>query len=203
MHRQPNLHGPQLDQSGVALLLIDVINDLDFPESESLRAFAEPMARQIAALRSRADAANIPVIYANDNFGRWRSDFQAQIQHCLEDGVPGQFLSEALRPQAHHYFVLKPRHSAFYCTPLELLLNQLGVHTLILTGLAGNICVLFTAHDAYLREYNLIVPADGMASNTAEENARASAQMEAILKADIGPAVALTEDRLRQLAQPG
>lgn len=200
MSSPPNLHGEDIKSSAVALILIDVINDLDFPESEALRESARPMAQQIAALRLRADAEGIPVIYANDNFGRWRSDFQAQIKHCLRDDVPGKFLTELLRPQPHHYFVLKPRHSAFYGTPLEILLKQLGVRTLILAGMAGNICVLFTAHDAYLREFNLIIPSDCIASNTAEENQQCLEQMQSILKAEIAPSAELTTTRLQQLA---
>ena len=197
----PTSNANEESPSAVALLLIDVINDLDFPESGDLLELARPMAQRIAELRSRADAEGIPVIYANDNFGRWRSDFQAQIDHCLNDNVPGKFLTELLRPQPHHYFVLKPRHSAFYCTPLDLLLQQLGVDTLILTGLAGNICVLFTAHDAYLREFHLVIPADCLASNTRELNAQSLQQMQSILKAEIGPAATLTSERLRQLAR--
>lgn len=201
MSGPPNLHGEDLKSAAVALILIDVINDLDFPESEALLESARPMAQQIAALRSRADAEKIPVIYANDNFGRWRSDFQAQIEHCLQDNVPGKFLTELLRPQSHHYFVLKPRHSAFYGTPLEILLKQLGVRTLILTGMAGNICVLFTAHDAYLREFNLIIPSDCIASNTVNENQRCLEQMKSILKAETTPSSELTTTRLRRLAE--
>ncbi|HUQ72275.1 MAG TPA: isochorismatase family cysteine hydrolase [Planctomycetaceae bacterium] len=199
--KAPNLHGGEKATCGVALLLIDVINDLDFPEGEQLLQWALPMARRIAELRRRAAQCGVPLIYANDNFGRWRSDFRAQIQHCLEGGVIGRPIAELLVPGPHDYFVLKPRHSAFYCTTLELLLKHLGVRTLILAGLAGNQCVLFTASDAYLREFRLIVPRDCVASNTEAENEQSLRHMEQVLKADIRPEGDLTDERLNRLAK--
>ena len=120
----------------------------------------------------------------NDNFGRWQSNFHTQVEHCLEDGVRGRELVEELRPEADDYFVLKPKHSGFFSTTLDILLEYLGAKTLILTGIAGNICVLFTANDAYLRDFGLIVPRDAVASNTEEENDHALEQMAKILKAD-------------------
>lgn len=187
-----DLHGSAPDKSHVALLLIDVINDLDFPESEQLLQFALPMARSIAALKDRARRAGIPVIYVNDNFGRWRSDFNAQVEHCLRDGVPGRPLVEQLRPTADDYFVLKPKHSGFFSTTLDTLLEYLEVKHLILAGIATNICVLFTANDAYMRDFRLTVPCDCVAANTDEENSRALEQMRLVLKANTGPSTELS-----------
>src|SRR6187549_3071455 len=96
--RNRNLHGNAPDKADVALLLIDVINDLEFPEGDQLLRFALPMARQVADLKQRARRENVPVIYVNDNFGRWRSDFSAQVEHCLQDGVRGRPVVELLRP---------------------------------------------------------------------------------------------------------
>jgi len=143
------------------------------------------MARRIAELKRRAREAGIPTIYANDNFGRWQSDFRRVVQHCLEDGVPGEAVARILQPEDDDYFVLKPKHSAFYSTTLDTLLTYLGARTVILTGIAGNICILFSANDAYMRDLNLFVPADCVVSNTAEENRHALEQMRKILKADI------------------
>ena len=151
-----------------ALLLIDVINDLT-EGGEQLFKYALPMARRIAALKRRAKQSGIPVIYANDNFGKWRSDLSKLIDHCLESGVRGKPMVELLRPDEDDYFVLKPKHSAFFSTTLETLLIYLNVKTLIITGVAGNICVLFTANDAYMRDFNIVIPADCVASNDAEE----------------------------------
>src|SRR5688572_20575821 len=176
-----DLHGNAPDKSGVALLLIDVINDLDFPEAEKLLRHALPMARQLAALKVRVKRHGIPVVYVNDNFGRWRSDFNAQVEHCLDDQVPGKPIVALLRPEADDYFVLKPKHSGFFSTTLDTLLEYLGVKTVILGGIATNICVLFTANDAYMRDLHLVVPCDCAASNTHEEHENALEQMRTVL----------------------
>jgi nicotinamidase-related amidase len=182
--RNPDLHGSAPDKSDVALLIIDMINDLDFPEGRQLLEHALPAARQIATLKHRAKEQGIPVIYVNDNFGRWRSDFRAQVEHCLKDGTRGQPIAELLKPDQDDYFVLKPKHSGFFSTTLDVLLEYLETKTLILVGVAANICVLFTANDAYLRDFQLIVPHDCVASNTIEDHDNALEQMRAVLKAD-------------------
>ena len=123
----------------------------------------------------------------NDNFGRWRSDFRGIVAYCLEHDVPGRPVAKILVPDPEDYFVLKPKHSAFYGTALDVLLEALSVRTLILTGVAGNICVLFSANDAYMRDYRVIVPADCVESNSEQENSHALQQMARALKADIRP----------------
>jgi nicotinamidase-related amidase len=190
--KNEDLHGMAPDKSDVALLLIDVINDLDFPEGDQLLRFAMPMARQIAALKRRAKAEGVPVLYVNDNFGRWRSNFSAQVEHCLKDGVRGKSVVELLRPGEDDYFVLKPKHSGFFSTTLDTLLQYLGVKAVVLTGMAANICVLFTANDAYMRDLHLAVPEDCVASNTEEENRYALDQMRRVLKADTRPSTELS-----------
>jgi nicotinamidase-related amidase len=193
-----DLHGSAPDKSGAALLLIDVINDFDFPEGEQLLQLAIPVGKNIAGLTHRARAAGIPVIYVNDNFGRWQSNFNAQVEHCLNDGVRGQPIVELLKPEPADYFVLKPKHSGFYSTTLDLLLRYLGVSTVVLTGMAGNICVLFTANDAYMRDLRLLVPSDCTASNTKEENNHALDQMARIMKADVRPSDQWTFESLQE-----
>ena len=197
-HQNSDLHGNAPDKSILALLLIDVINDLDFPEGNKLLKHALPMARRIATLKEQAKQVGIPVVYVNDNFGRWRSDFNAQVEHCLKDGVLGQPIAELLRPEDDDYFVLKPKHSGFFSTTLDTLLEYLGVKTVILTGIAANICVLFTANDAYMRDLRLIVPSDCVASNTEGENRYALEQMEKVLKADIRPSGEISLEALKR-----
>ena len=181
--KNPDLHGSAPDKSGMALLLIDVINDLEFPEAEQMLDAATKMARQIARLKKRAHRARVPAIYVNDNFGKWNSDFRATIEHCAEKNVRGREIVKMLKPAEQDYFVLKPKHSGFFSTSLEMLLRYLGSETLILTGIAGNFCVLFTANDAYMRDYKLIVPRDCTVSNTAKENEEALQLMRKFLKA--------------------
>ncbi|HEX4130642.1 MAG TPA: isochorismatase family cysteine hydrolase [Pirellulales bacterium] len=193
-----DLHGNAPDKSDVVLLIIDMINDLEFPGADRLLEYALPTARRIVALKRRARAAGVPIIYVNDNFGRWRSNFSAQVEHCLHDNVRGRPLAELLQPDDDDYFVLKPKHSGFFSTTLDLLLEHLQARCVVLTGIAGNICVLFTAHDAYLRDLRVVVPADCVASNTVEENCNALEQMAKVVKADTRRS---TEIDFKQLAK--
>jgi nicotinamidase-related amidase len=203
-HRNKDLHGNAPDKSGVAMLLIDVINDFDFDEADELLRYALPMAHQLAALKARAKREAVPVIYVNDNFGRWRSDFKAQVHHCLGEEVRGKAVVELLRPEDDDYFVLKPKHSGFFSTSLDILLEYLEVDTLVLTGLATNICVLFTANDAYMRDFRLVVPRDCAAANTEDDHDYAMNQIGTILKADTRLSTEISFDALnRSAAQRG
>jgi nicotinamidase-related amidase len=199
--KNEDLHGNVPDKAEVALLLIDVINDLEFEDGERLLEHALPMAGRLAALKRRAKQAGIPAIYVNDNFGKWQSDFNKLLAHCLEEDVRGKPLVERLKPEEDDYFVLKPKHSGFFSTTLDTLLEYLQARTLILAGLAGNICVLFTANDAYMRDFHLVVPSDCVASNSAEENQHALELMKTVLKADTRPSTELDLDELK--AAPG
>ncbi len=181
-------------RNSTALLLIDVVNDLDFPESTKLRVHALPMARNLARLKARAYEHQLPCIYVNDNFGQWKSDFRATVAHCLRPESKGAEVTRILQPKEDDYFVLKPKHSGFYQTNLEVLLDYLKVSTLILTGIAANICVLFTANDAYMRDYHLYVPPDCVASNTQKETDYSLEQMQQLLKADIRPSTEISFD---------
>jgi nicotinamidase-related amidase len=178
--------------AGTALLLIDVVNDLAFDGSEPIVEQAEAMAIRLAAFKRRAAAAGVPAIYINDNFGQWRSDFRQTVAHCTRPAAPGHVVSRRLRPTAKDYFVLKPKHSGFYDTTLDTLLGTLGVRRVIVTGIAGNICVLFTANDAYMRELAIYAPADCIVSNTAADNAYALRQIGGVLKGQLAASTHLT-----------
>jgi nicotinamidase-related amidase len=180
-----DLHGNAPDNSSVVLLLVDVINDLEFPGGEVLARHALPAARNIATLKDKATRAGIPTIYVNDNFGKWRSDFRTLVSHCIDDDTRGRPIAEILKPQPEDYFVLKPKQSGFYSTTLDLLLQYLGAHTLILTGFATDICVLLTASDAHLRDYRVLVPRDCVAAEDEQEHARSLNYMQRVLEADI------------------
>ena len=196
--KNEDLHGNVPDTSPIALIIIDVINDLEFEGGEELLQYMLPLAERLAAFKRRAKEAGIPVIYVNDNFGKWQSDFSKLVAHCLEDGVRGQPVVELLKPDEDDYSVLKPKHSGFFSTTLDTLLAYLRAKTLVLTGVAGNICVLFTANEAYMRDYHLIVPADCVASESQEENDHALAQMAKVLKADITPSTKLDLDEVKR-----
>jgi len=198
--KNEDLHGNVPDKAEVALLLIDVINDLEFGSGDELLRHALPMAGRLAGLKRRAKRAGVPVVYVNDNFGKWQSDFKKILAHCLEEDVRGRPLAELLRPDDDDYFVLKPKHSGFFSTTLDILLDYLGVKTLVLTGLTGDICVLFTAHDAYMRDFNLVIPSDCVASNDPEENRYTLEKMERLLKADTRPSDELDFEELKARA---
>jgi len=180
-----------LPVAGTALLLIDVINDLAFEGSDMLVAQAEPMATRLAALKRRARAAGVPAIYINDNFGQWRSDFRQTVAHCTSPRSPGRRVSRRLKPTSRDYFVLKPKHSGFFDTTLDTLLETLRIHRVIVTGIAGNICVLFTANDAYMRDLKLFAPADCIVSNTTSDNDHALRQIQAVLKGNVAESTRL------------
>jgi len=176
-----DLHGNVPDQCSVALLLIDVINDMEFDSGAALLKSALPAARRLADLRRRAQQAGVPVIYVNDNFGKWRSDFRRQLGHVLEDGVRGQPVAELLRPDDKDYLVLKAKHSGFYHTQLDLLIDYLKVKTVVLTGFTTDNCVLFTASDAFLRDLEIIVPPDCVAAAKPDYHERALEHMTRVL----------------------
>jgi nicotinamidase-related amidase len=183
--RTHDLHGNAPDTCRVALLIIDMINAFDFAGAETMLPRALAAARATAALKRRARRAGVPVVYVNDNFGRWRSDFHDVLEHCLRS--PGRDIAALLKPQPDDYFVLKPKHSGFQYTTLDVLLDHLGCETLVLTGVAGNFCVLFTAHDAYMRDFRLVVPGDCIASATQADDRAALEHMAKVTKADVRP----------------
>jgi len=197
-NKNENLHGMVPDKSDVVLLLIDVINDLEWEGGEQLLPFALPMAQRISELKQRAHDANIPVIYVNDNFGQWKSERRALIRHCLEDEVRGQEIVKILVPDDDDYFVLKPKHSGFFSTNLDILLEYLGAKTLILTGTAGDVCVLFTANDAYMRDFTIVAPRDCIASNTKAGNDNALELIERVLKGDTRASHEINFDEWKQ-----
>ena len=182
-----DLHGNVPDQCSVALLLIDVINDMEFDEGEALLRNALPAATSLARLKGRAKEARVPVIYVNDNFGKWRSDFRQQLGHVLEDGVRGEPLAKLLRPDDEDYFVLKAKHSGFYHTQLDLLMDYLQVRTVVLAGFATDMCVLFTASDAYLRDLHIVVPPDCSAAVSQTHHRTALEHMSRVLHVKTTP----------------
>jgi nicotinamidase-related amidase len=182
--KRPSISVPA---AGSALILIDVINDLAFPGAGPLIEAAEAMAPRLARFKARAARAGVPCVYVNDNFGQWRSDFKSTVAHCTAAASKGRRVSKRLRPTRRDYFVLKPMHSGFYSTALEMLLRDLQVRRVILTGIAGNICVLFTASDAHMRGLRIYAPGDCIVSNTADDNESALQQIKRVMKGRVEP----------------
>ena len=199
----PDLHGSAPDSSPVALLLIDVINDFEFEDGGQLLKQTEPAARRIAQLKKRARAAEVPVVYANDNFGRWQSNFEDVVARCTAEDARGRAVVQRLQPDDEDYFILKPKQSAFYQTTLTTLLDHLGVRTLVLTGVTADICVLFTAVGAYMQGMRLVIPPDAVASVEPGHTDDALGYARRVLGARTPSAAELDFDRLARVAEEG
>jgi nicotinamidase-related amidase len=183
--KNDDLHGNVPDRSAIALLLVDVINDMEFDGGEALLAQALPAAARIAELKHVAKSAGVPVIYANDNFGRWRSDFRDVVERCLTGDVRGEPVAHLLVPEPDDYFILKPKHSAFHATALDTLLRYLHAERLVIAGFTADACVLVTAAEAHMRDYRVTVPSDCVASRSAAHTRAALAHMERVLDVEV------------------
>jgi nicotinamidase-related amidase len=168
-----------------AVLALDLINDFSFPDGPAVRRALTARVRHITQLLGRARNAGIPVIYANDNLGAWRSDSPALIAHCTRKGLPGAGIVKALSPARWDFIVLKPRHSAFFGTPLEVLLNDQHIDTLIISGTSAESCVWMTACDAHTRGFDLVIPADTLAGASAAALRRTLTSLKEVLGARV------------------
>ena len=169
----PSQSSQRASQRHSALLIVDMVSEYDFPDAERILKGARQAAKAIARLKQRAHAAKMPVIYVNDTAGKWESDQRAFVQRCLKPTARGREVVQLIAPSEHDYFIFKPKHSAFFGTPLHTLLQQLKVSTLILTGVTSHQCVLFTAMDAHVREYDLIIPPDCIGAASAADTKHA------------------------------
>jgi nicotinamidase-related amidase len=181
------LRPAKLPTSQRVLLLVDFITSLDFPGADQLAPHALDAARATAALKQRLHAQGVPAIYANDNYGVWQSDFHSLVSTCLGLEGPAGEIARLLYPQADDITILKPRHSAFYASALELLLTEMGAREIVICGLATDMCVQLTAADAFLREYKVWVPRDCNAAETLQAKETAMAYMANVLKCDVRP----------------
>ena len=181
------LAATRLPPSERVLLLVDFINPLNFPGAEQLAPAALEAARATALLKQRLASEGVATIYANDNYGVWQSDFHSLVSACLGmEGAPGE-IARALYPQAGDLTILKPRHSAFFASPLELLLTEMESRELIICGLATDICIQLTAMDAFLREFRIWVPSDCNAAESMHAKDMALAYMASVLKCEVAP----------------
>jgi nicotinamidase-related amidase len=195
--QQDDLHGNVPDRAGAVLLLVDVINDLDFPNNEYLVKTATDLGKRILHLKRRCMRAGIPTIYVNDNKGRWRSDIREVVNSSQRRTAPGRNLVRLLAPGAKDYVVLKPKHSIFYATPLDLILQSAGAHTVILAGLTTNACVLISAAEIYMRGLRLVVPRDCVEALSPELQKVALKTLSDNFQAQISPAASLKLQTLK------
>ncbi len=181
-----SVHAAQ-DEGATVLLIIDMVSCWSYPDADKVLAAALQITPRIVALKARCRAAGVPVVYANDNEGRWRSDWQASMHDARAAGGPGAQIAEQLAPSADDYFVLKPMHSAFFATPLHLLLQHLKAERLILTGVTSDQCVLTTAADAKMRGYAVCVPRDAVGTQTPQRGDAALTYFEQVLRVQVQP----------------
>lgn len=170
--RGPTAPSRDRERGGAALLIIDMVNSFDFPGADRMKPKAEAICASILKLRAAADAAGVPVIYVNDNFGEWHSNQSLIVAHARKEG--GEIVKR-IAPAKNHYFVVKPQFSGFYATNLPILLPKLGASRLIITGISTDICVLFTAADAHMRDYAVWIPSDAVAAQSDERGRQALA----------------------------
>ena len=182
---------------GAVLLLVDFFNPRGFKGGALSRATVRA-AQRTARLKARLRKRGVPAVYANDNFGRWESEFAALVQQCRSIKGDVSTVAQLLAPQQGDRSILKPRHSAFYETPLPYLLDSLGAKSLVLTGASADSCIMFTAHDAYLRELDLWIPSDCVASSAAAYTRAALAHMQRVLKASTAPSTGAPPAFLRR-----
>lgn len=187
--QRPSFHldgaGHTLPRAPAVLLLVDFINPLQFPGADRLAGPARAAAQATLRLKRRFARDGVPTIYANDNYGIWRSDFRELLRHCSEQPGATGCMAQWLAPAPDDLVLLKPRHSAFFATPLDLVLTQMHTRTIVLAGLAADICVQLTAMDANLRGYALWVPSDCTAAESDAAKAASLAYMKRVLKADV------------------
>ena len=170
-----------------ALLILDMITDFEFKDGEKLFPQALEIAPNISLLKEKAKAADAAVIYVNDNYGRWNEDFHTYVRNVEQSSDKGRKIVETLRPEKDDMFVLKPQRSGFYATPLGVLLLSMGTSRVVVTGVTADICVLFTAHDAYMRGFNVCVPSDCTAAINGRHSRHALRFLERIADVDISP----------------
>ena len=184
-------HGLPPDRAATVLIILDMISDFRFPHGPQVLRASRRIAPRIRALKERVRAADLATIYVNDNLGQWRSDMPQLIELCAAPDAKGADVTDMLLPHPHDYFILKPRHSAFYATPLEMLLNHLQAERLILTGVSSHQCVMFTANDAHVRNFKLIVPSDCIAGPAPGDTRFSLKYFRSVLRADTRPSTSL------------
>jgi len=174
-----------LPKSKEVLIIVDFINPFDFNEADDLLPSALLAAKATAKLKKKLSKKGIPVIYANDNYGTWHSDFKDILRSCLIlKGKRGE-ISKTLSPQNNDLVILKPQHSAFHSTPLEHLLSQMQVKKIIICGVACDICVFLTATDARMLGYEVWVPENCTAAETPERKVQALRQLKDVFNCSI------------------
>jgi nicotinamidase-related amidase len=171
------------DGGATALLVVDMLNPYEHPEAERL---AERVADALPGVRTalrRADEAETPVIYVNDNYGDWNSSSEELARQAMRGAH--RELVEPVLPREGRSFVIKARHSTFFQTPLEYLLDQQGIGRIVFTGQVTEQCILYSALDAYVRHFDVVIATDAVAGIYDELGEAALQMMERNMGAEL------------------
>jgi nicotinamidase-related amidase len=170
-----------------ALIVVDMLNSYDHEDADLLAACVRERLPHIVDLRDEAKRSDdVLLVYVNDNRDAWDAGPEALIEHALSGEQPD--LVEPIAPTDPVPFLPKGRHSIFYQTALDHVLRIENIERLVLTGQVTEQCILYSALDAYLRGYQLVVPPDAVAH--IQENLAQAAldMMERNMHADLTPA---------------
>jgi nicotinamidase-related amidase len=173
--------------SEVAVLVIDMLNTYDHQDAELLVPNVAEIVEPLAGLISRGhDRDDVDLIYVNDNYGDFTADFDDIVDAALHGSRPE--LVSPIAPDENCRRLLKVRHSAFYASSLDYLLRRLEARQLILTGQVTEQCILYTALDAYVRHFEVVVVPDAVAHIDPELSDAALTMMHKNMHAEIVPA---------------
>jgi nicotinamidase-related amidase len=166
-----------------ALIVIDMLNPYEHDDADELAANIAEVIDPLSELIAWARESDDELIYVNDNYG----DFAASGEQLAERALRGRHrdLVEPFLPSEGTLFLQKVRHSAFYSTSLEYLLQQRGVTNVILTGQVTEQCILYSALDAYVRHYSVCVPRDAVAPIDHQLGDAALRMMQRNMRADV------------------
>jgi nicotinamidase-related amidase len=176
----------EADGGRTALLVIDMLNPYDHPDADQLAHSAAEAVPRIGELIERARSEDVPVVYVNDNYGDWNSSSEELAEKAISGEHPD--LVRPLLPPEGSSFVIKARHSVFYGTPLEYLLDAMQVERLVLAGQVTEQCILYSALDAYVRHFEVVVPRDAVAHIHSHLADAALELMERNMSADVADA---------------
>jgi nicotinamidase-related amidase len=189
MLREKALQRTSLPQSKEVLLLVDVINPMDFRAAKNILADAFSASQAIAKLKARLAQRGIASIYANDNYGTWHSEFHEILTACCNLRGKRGAIAKLLSPTKDDLVILKPQHSAFHSTPLQHLLQKMKAEKLIIVGLATDICVMLTATDARMLDYAVWIPEDCTAAESPTRKSAALRQLHEVFKCSVHKAI--------------
>lgn len=175
----------KLPTSSETLLLVDVINPFRFPTARDILPSALTAAHGIAKLKRRFTARGGAVVYANDNYGTWHSDFREILAACRQLAGERGVIANLLAPSPTDIVILKPQHSAFHSTPLQHLLSRMHTTRLVIAGFAADMCVMLTATDARMLGFSVWIPSDCTAAESEERKANTLRQLHAVFKCSV------------------